>query len=136
MAGHFAVIGSRFVECARGRWRPAGAAAGWALGLVLLAAAPATPAESSESPAPGVWACQSIASGAFTGRPCRLEPALTLTSDGRYRWGREEGEWRWDGTVLTLSGRTGSGQLDADGRLIFEYRRSGQTYRLTLFRRS
>lgn len=103
------------------------------LGLTAL---PASPAEPEGSPAPGVWACQSIASGAFTGRPCRLEPALTLTPDGRYRWGREEGEWRWDGKRLTLSGRTGGGRLDADGKLIFEYQRNEQTYRLTLFRRS
>jgi hypothetical protein len=105
--------------------------------VLTLAASPWLPAEPIDPPSPsGVWACQSIAAGSFTGRPCRLEPWLTLNADGRYRWGRDEGEWQWKDGRLTLSGRSGSGQLDSDGKFIFEYQRNGETYRLTLYRRS
>jgi hypothetical protein len=37
--------------------------------------------------------------------------------------------------VLHLSGRTGTGRLDTDGKLIVEYEVKGTRYRQTLFKR-
>lgn len=109
----------------------------WAVWCVAtVAASTSLTAETAVPPSlSGVWACQSLAAGAFTGRPCRLEPWLALHADGSYRWGREEGVWEWKDGKLALSKRSGRGHLDSDGKLIFEYERNGETYRLTLYRR-
>jgi hypothetical protein len=58
-----------------------------------------------------------------------------LRPDGSYTWGSETGTWEVKGQVLHLSGRSGTGRLDADGRLIVEYEVKGTKYRQTLFRR-
>ena len=83
----------------------------------------------------GTWACQSISGGAYTGRPCRLEPWLKLEEGTSYVWGRESGKWTFEHKVLTLSKRKGKGHLDADGKLIYEYEMSGKQYVMTLYRR-
>ncbi|MDE3019120.1 MAG: hypothetical protein KGO52_06105 [Nitrospirota bacterium] len=83
----------------------------------------------------GTWACQSVYGGPFTGRACHTWPQLMLRSDGTYTWGSEQGTWEVKEQQLHLSGRTGTGHLDADGKLIVEYEVKGTSYRQTLFRR-
>lgn len=83
----------------------------------------------------GTWACQSISGGAYTGRPCRLEPWLKLEEGATYVWGRETGKWAFEQKVLTLSKRKGKGRLDADGKLIYEYEMNGKQYVMTLYKR-
>lgn len=83
----------------------------------------------------GVWACQSISGGAYTGRPCRLEPWLKIKEDKYYEWGRDNGEWNFANQTLTLSKRKGKGHLNSDGKLIFEYEMKGKKYVLTLYKR-
>jgi hypothetical protein len=60
----------------------------------------------------GTWACQSFASGAYTGRKCPLEPWLTIAPE-TYEWGREKGKWTYTGKVFSLSGRVGTGRINA-----------------------
>lgn len=84
----------------------------------------------------GTWACQSISGGAYTGRPCRLEPWLKLEEGTSYAWGRETGKWAFEQKVLTLSKRKGKGRLDADGKLIYEYEMNGKQYVMTLYKRA
>ena len=84
----------------------------------------------------GTWACQSISGGAYTGRPCRLEPWLKLEEETAYVWGRETGKWAFEHKVLTLSKRKGKGHLNADGKLIYEYEMNGKQYVMTLYKRS
>src|SRR5690349_7003858 len=91
--------------------------------------------EDANDPINGTWACQSMSAGAYTGRPCRLEPWLKIHPDKAYEWGRETGNWEYDGGVLSLSGRSGKGRLDSSGKLIFEFVLRGQHYVLTLYRR-
>lgn len=83
----------------------------------------------------GTWACQSVYGGPFTGRACPTWPQLLLRSDDTYTWGSEQGTWEVKEGRLHLSGRTGTGSLDADGKLIVEYEVKGTSYRQTLFRR-
>jgi len=83
----------------------------------------------------GTWACQSISGGAYTGRPCRLEPWLKLEEGTAYVWGRETGKWAFEHKVLTLSKRKGKGHLDADGKLIYAYEMNGKQYVITLYKR-
>ncbi len=83
----------------------------------------------------GVWACQSMASEAFTGRPCRTLPWLTVSGDKTYEWGQESGTWEFADNVLSLSGRKGKGHINEDGKLIFEYESGGKTYVQTLYPR-
>ena len=99
--------------------------------LVLFAALRASAAESLA----GTWACQSMAAGAYTGRPCRLEPWLKLKADSTYEWGRENGRWEYKQGALRLSGRSGQGRRSEDGKLVFEYDLRGSHYTLTLYRR-
>ncbi|MEW6543839.1 MAG: hypothetical protein AB1411_09545 [Nitrospirota bacterium] len=83
----------------------------------------------------GTWGCQSVYGGPFTGRACPTWPQLILRPDGSYTWGSEKGTWEVKEQVLHLSGRIGTGRLDADGKLIVEYDVNGTKYRQTLFRR-
>jgi len=83
----------------------------------------------------GVWACQSISGGAYTGRSCRLEPWLKIKEDNSYEWGRETGEWKFENQTLRLSKRKGKGRLNSDGKLIFEYEMNGTQYVLALYKR-
>jgi hypothetical protein len=83
----------------------------------------------------GTWGCQAVYGGPFTGRACPTWPQLILRPDGSYTWGSEKGTWEVKEQVLHLSGRTGTGRLDADGKLIVEYDVKGTKYRQTLFRR-
>ena len=89
----------------------------------------------AQEPIAGTWACQSISGGAYTGRPCRLEPWLKLETGASYAWGRESGTWSFEQKVLTLSKRKGKGHLDADGKLIYEYEINGKQYVMTLYKR-
>lgn len=83
----------------------------------------------------GTWACQSMNVGAYTGRPCRLEPWLRLNAGGSYEWSSEKGTWEYTNRTLTLSKRTGSGRLNADGKLVFEYDLNAKHYTLILYKR-
>ena len=83
----------------------------------------------------GTWACQSMSAGAYTGRPCRLEPWLKLLPNGSYEWGREQGKWELTGGVVSLSERSGKGRLDANEKLVFEYDLRGTHYVLILYQR-
>ena len=83
----------------------------------------------------GTWACQSVYGGPFTGRACPTWPQLSLRQDGTYTWGSEQGTWEVKEQQLHLSGRTGIGHLDENGKLIVEYDVKGTHYRQTLFRR-
>ena len=74
--------------------------------------------------------------GAYTGRPCRMEPWLHLNSGGSYEWSSDKGTWEYKNKTLTLSKRSGSGHLNADGKLIFEYDLNGKHYVLTLYKRA
>jgi len=108
-----------------------------ALLLLILAgisAAAEQPATSRPSLA-GTWGCQSVYGGLFTGRACPTWPQLILRPDGTYTWGSEQGAWEVQEQVLHLSGRTGTGRLDADGRLVVEYEVKGTRYRQVLFKR-
>lgn len=89
----------------------------------------------SDASLAGTWACQSVYGGPFTGRACPTWPQLMLRRDGTYTWGSEQGAWEVQEGRLHLSGRTGTGHLDADGKLIVEYEVKGTSYRQTLFRR-
>jgi hypothetical protein len=98
------------------------------------------PAFAGNEPSPktslaGTWACQSVYGGPFTGRACPTWPQLILRPDGTYTWGSEKGTWDVKENVLHLSGRTGTGRLDAGGKLIVEYETKGVKYRQVLFRR-
>lgn len=84
----------------------------------------------------GVWACQSMNAGAYTGRPCRTEPWLHLNADGSYEWSREQGHWQYENGTLRLSERAGQGRLNSDGKLVFEYDLNGKHYTLILYKRS
>lgn len=90
----------------------------------------------AENEIAGVWACQSISGGAYTGRACRTEPWLKLEAENSYAWGRETGKWLFANKVLTLSKRKGNGHLDADGKLIYEYDMNGKHYVMTLYKRT
>ncbi len=90
---------------------------------------------SSDASLAGTWACQSVYGGPFTGRACPTWPQLSLRTDGTYTWGSEKGTWEVKEGRLHLSGRTGTGHLDTDGKLIVEYDVKGTQYRQTLFRR-
>ncbi|WP_447975437.1 hypothetical protein [Nitrospira sp. Kam-Ns4a] len=83
----------------------------------------------------GTWGCQSVYGGPFTGRSCRTWPQLTLSADGTYTWGSEQGTWEIGDRGLHLSARTGVGRLEADGRLVVEYEVKGTQYRQVLFKR-
>jgi hypothetical protein len=83
----------------------------------------------------GIWGCQQVHGGAFTGRSCHTWPQLSLGSDGTYTWGSEEGTWELKEGVLRLSGRTGTGHINEDGRLIVEYEVQEKRYRQVLFKR-
>ena len=83
----------------------------------------------------GTWACQSVYGGPFTGRACPTWPQLLLRADGAYTWGSEQGTWELKEEILRLSGRTGTGRLNADGQLIVEYEVKGTKYRQVLFKR-
>jgi hypothetical protein len=48
--------------------------------------------------------------------------------------GSEKGKWTYTGNVLSLSGRAGAGQTNADGKLVFEYDLQGKHYTMTLYR--
>ncbi len=98
---------------------------------VRLEAAPA-PADNSWV---GVWACQSMSMGAYTGRSCPMEPWLHLNADGSYEWSSEQGRWQVKSGALTLSERAGAGHLNSDGKLIFEYDLHGKHFVLTLYKR-
>lgn len=99
-----------------------------------LASAGSGPSTSHPSLA-GIWGCQAVYGGPFTGRACPTWPQLSLQTDGSYTWGSEKGTWEFHDGVLHLSGRTGTGRLDADGKLIVEYEVKGTKYRQTLFKR-
>lgn len=106
------------------------------LGLMALPSSAWT-AETTDSDSSlvGVWGCQSVYGGPFTGRSCRTWPWLTLKADGSYVWGSEHGRWEFNGKTLRLSGRTGAGHLNADGKLIVEYESKGTHYEQTLYKR-
>lgn len=109
-----------------------------ALCFVLSFSAPASAGSDRAAPDAslvGTWACQSVYGGPFTGRACPTWPQLKLNGDGTYVWGSEQGTWEVKDSKLHLSGRTGTGRLDADGKLIVEYEVKGTAYRQTLFRR-
>jgi hypothetical protein len=106
-------------------------AAIWVLAMLGLSLTVALAQESIV----GTWACQSFASGAYTGRKCPLEPWLKIAPDKTYEWGREKGTWTYAGDVLALSGRAGTGRINADGKLVFEYDLYGKHYRMILYRR-
>jgi hypothetical protein len=89
----------------------------------------------SDASLTGTWACQSVYGGPFTGRACPSWPQLKLNGDGTYIWEGEQGTWEVQEQQLHLSWRTGTGHLDADGKLIVEYEVKGTQYRQTLFRR-
>ena len=92
-------------------------------------------ADNSSARISGTWACQSMSAGAYTGRPCRVEPWLKVLPDGQYEWGREKGKWEYSGGVLSLSERSGKGRLDANEKLVFEYDLHGNHYVLILYQR-
>lgn len=104
--------------------------------LVFSFLAPLTVASISDNDIVGTWACQSMNAGAYTGRPCRTEPWLKLYPEGKYEWGREQGRWQFKEKALTLSERKGSGHLNSDGKLVFEYDLNGKHYALTLYKRA
>lgn len=89
----------------------------------------------AETPIAGTWACQSMSVGAYTGRSCHLEPWLKLLPGKTYEWGQEQGRWEYARGVLSLSARSGTGRMDAGGKLIFEYDLHGKHYVLTLYQR-
>ncbi len=106
--------------------------------LILTLSAPASAGSdraSSDASLAGTWACQSVYGGPFTGRACPTWPQLMLRADGTYTWGSEQGTWEVKEQQLHLSGRTGTGHLDENGKLIVEYEVKGTKYRQTLFRR-
>ena len=106
--------------------------------LILTLSVPASAGDdraSSDASLAGTWACQSVYGGPFTGRACPTWPQLMLRSDGTYTWGSEKGTWEVQEGRLHLSGRTGIGHLDENGKLIVEYEVKGTSYRQTLFRR-
>jgi hypothetical protein len=106
--------------------------------FIFLAASLSSSAASSSLTAQslvGVWGCQSVAGGAFTGRSCHTWPQLSLGSDGTYTSGSEQGTWELKQGVLRLSGRTGTGHINEDGRLVVEYEAKGTRYREVLFKR-
>jgi len=84
----------------------------------------------------GVWACQSIYGGPFTGRSCRALPWLKLNADKSYTWGSEQGTWQFKDSVLHLSARKGTGSLNSDGQLVIEYESKGIQYRQILYKRN
>ncbi|TAL25163.1 MAG: hypothetical protein EPN94_05775 [Nitrospirae bacterium] len=114
--------------------------AGFIAGLSLIymsmpAQASATDAQTSDSLA-GVWFCQSVYGGPFTGRSCRTWPWLKLNIDKSYTWGSEKGTWEFKDNNLRLSARKGKGRLNSDGQLIIEYESKGINYRQTLYKRN
>jgi len=84
----------------------------------------------------GVWACQSIYGGPYTGRSCRTLPWLKLNADKSYIWGSEQGAWEFKNNTLRLSARKGIGRLNSDGQLIIEYQSNGIQYQQTLYKRN
>lgn len=105
------------------------------LRTLILSALAAGVSFAADSNLVGTWACQSMNMGAYTGRSCRLEPWLHLNAGGSYEWSSEKGTWEYKNGTLTLSQRRGSGRLNADGKLIFEYDLSGKHYLLVLYKR-
>jgi hypothetical protein len=103
--------------------------------LILAGISAAVDQPVSDSSLAGTWGCQSVSGGPFTGRACPTWPQLVLRPDGTYAWGSEKGTWAVKEQVLHLSGRTGTGRLDADGKLIVEYEVKGTRYRQVLFKR-
>jgi hypothetical protein len=103
----------------------------WVLAIVGLFASGAL----AQEPIGGTWACQSFASGSYTGRRCPLEPRLEIARDHTYKWGSEQGTWAYIGNVLSLSGRAGTGKINADGKLVFGYDLHGRHYTMFLYRR-
>lgn len=103
--------------------------------LILAGISAAVDQPVSDSSLAGTWGCQSVSGGPFTGRACPTWPKLVLCPDGTYAWGSEKGTWAVKEQVLHLSGRTGTGRLDADGKLIVEYEVKGTRYRQVLFKR-
>jgi len=95
----------------------------------------ATEAQTADSLA-GVWACQSIYGGHYTGRSCRTLPWLKLNADRSYTWGSEQGTWEFKDNILRLSARKGTGRLNNDGQLIIEYQSNGINYQQTLYKRN
>ena len=95
----------------------------------------ASDAQTSDSLA-GVWSCQSVYGGPFTGRSCRNWPWLKLNADKSYTWGSEKGTWEFKDNNLHLSARKGIGHLNNDGQLIIEYQSNGIKYRQTLYKRN
>lgn len=84
----------------------------------------------------GVWSCQSIYGGPFTGRSCRTFPWLKLNANKSYSWGSEQGKWEFKDGVLHLSARKGKGRLNSDGQLVIEYESKGTRYRQVLYKRN
>lgn len=84
----------------------------------------------------GVWSCQSIYGGPYTGRSCKTFPWLKLNADKSYSWGSEQGKWEFKEGVLHLSARKGTGRLNTDGQLIIEYESKGIQYRQVLYKRN
>ncbi|MDE3019591.1 MAG: hypothetical protein KGO52_01900 [Nitrospirota bacterium] len=116
--------------------QPAPLLAGFLFILTLSAPASAgSDRAASDASLAGTWACQSVYGGPFTGRACHTWPQLMLRDDGTYTWGSEQGTWEVQEHQLHLSGRTGTGHLDVNGKLIVEYEVKGTKYRQTLFRR-
>ncbi len=103
--------------------------------LVALPLLSVSPAAGEQQSLAGTWGCQSVYGGPFTGRSCRTWPQLVIRQDGTYTWGSEKGTWAVQEGILHLSGRTGTGTLDADGKLIVEYESQGTQYRQVLVKR-
>lgn len=90
----------------------------------------------TDEPLVGVWACQSVYGGAYTGWSCQTWPWLKFNADKSYVWGSEQGTWKFKDNVLRLSARKGSGRLNSDGQLIIEYQSKGIQYQQTLYKRN
>jgi hypothetical protein len=105
------------------------------LSLVLLALIPVALPAHAEVTLTGQYRCVRL-EAAGQSAPCQ-SPPLILHSDGSYDiWGEHgtyevvQGKW----LVLSHSKRRGLGHVLSPGEIVFEYRVSGQSYRVT-FRR-
>jgi len=103
--------------------------------IVVPDAAKAEKAQTSDSLV-GVWSCQSIYGGPYTGHSCKTFPWLKLNAGKSYTWGSEQGTWEFKDNILRLSARKGTGRLNSDGQLVIEYESKGIQYRQVLYKRN
>lgn len=111
-------------------------------GLVILAlgclATPGRVRGAQDSPAGVVGTYANLSFNVDgAGGQNRLMPRLELHGDKTYTWGREAGTYEYREGKVRLSGSYpawGSGRVDKDGKIWFEFTKNGKHYTATMYR--